>query len=125
MPSEEMGKVSKRIRAGFALSSVVFLAVLAASPVRDYFREWKRYERSYIRFAQTRPDTRALLADFRFGINQIWAPQLNVVDRCTTCHQGISEPTLQDVSVPQPFRAHPPIPHHVQAWGCVVCHRGQ
>jgi mono/diheme cytochrome c family protein len=125
MSSEEMGKVSKRIRAGFALSSVVFLAVLAASPVRDYFREWKRYERSYLRFAQTRPDTRNLLADFRFGINQIWVPQLNVVDRCTTCHQGISEPSLQDVSVPQPFRAHPPIPHRVEDWGCVACHRGQ
>lgn len=125
MPSEEMGKVSRRMRTGFAISSVIFVAVLAASPVRDYFREWKQYERAYVRFAQGRPDTRNLLADFRFGISQIWLPRLNVVDRCTTCHQGISEASLQNSSVPQPFRAHPPIPHHVQDWGCVVCHRGQ
>ena len=50
---------------------------------------------------------------------------MDVVDRCTTCHQGITQPTLLDASVPQPFRAHPPIPHAVREWGCAVCHRGQ
>ncbi len=38
---------------------------------------------------------------------------MGVVDRCTTCHQGIANPALLDASVPQPFRAHPPIPHRV------------
>ena len=50
---------------------------------------------------------------------------MDVVDRCTTCHQGITQPSLQDSSVPQPFRAHPLIPHRVRDWGCVICHRGQ
>ena len=50
---------------------------------------------------------------------------MQVVDRCTTCHQGITRASLADASVPQPFRAHPPIPHRVRDWGCVVCHRGQ
>jgi mono/diheme cytochrome c family protein len=122
---QEMGKVSRRFRGAFAVSSVVFLAVLAVSPVRDYLRPWKRYERDYVRFAQSRPDTKRLLADFRFEINQIWIPSLQVVDRCTTCHQGIIQPSLQDSPVPQPFRTHPPIPHRVRDWGCVLCHRGQ
>jgi mono/diheme cytochrome c family protein len=125
MLPEEMGKVSMRFRRAFAVSSVVFLVVLAVSPVRDYLRSWKRYERNYIRFAQSQPDTKRLLADFRFEINQIWIPQMDVVDRCTTCHLGISEASLQDASVPQPFRAHPPMPHRVKDWGCVICHRGQ
>jgi mono/diheme cytochrome c family protein len=125
MLPEEMGKVSRRFRWTFAVSSVVFVAVLAISPVRDYLRSWKRYEREYVRFAQSRPDTKRLLADFRFEINQIWVPNLDVVDRCTTCHQGITQPSLQDSSVPQPFRAHPPIPHRARDWGCVTCHRGQ
>ena len=125
MPVERMGRVSRGLRLAFALSSVIFLAVLAISPVKDLRREWKRYKRDYIRFAQTRPDTKRLLADYRPDIDQIWLPEMGVVDRCTTCHQGISQPSLAGASVPQPFRAHPPIPHRVQEWGCVVCHRGQ
>jgi mono/diheme cytochrome c family protein len=125
MPAEEMGKVTKRLRLIFALSSVVFLIVLAISPARDYLRDWRRYERDYVRFAESRPDTKRLLADFHPEIDQIWIPQMQVVDRCTTCHQGISRPSLLAATVPQPFRAHPPLPHRVREWGCVVCHRGQ
>ena len=125
MAAEEKGRVSQRLRLAFAISSVAFVIVLAISPVKDLRREWKRYKREYARFAQTRPDTKRLLADFHPGIDQIWIPEMGVVDRCTTCHQGISQPSLAGAAVPQPFRAHPPIPHHVQEWGCVVCHRGQ
>ena len=125
MPVEEMGKVTKRLRLIFAVSCVVLLIVLAISPIRDYLSDWRRYERDYVRFAESRPDTKRLLADFRPEIEQIWIPQMQVVDRCTTCHQGITRPSLLDASVPQPFRAHPPIPHRVRDWGCVVCHRGQ
>jgi mono/diheme cytochrome c family protein len=125
MPAEQMGQVSRRLRLTFTVASVVFLLALAISPVRDFLKEWKRYKRSYVRFAQTRPDTKRLLADYRPQINQIWLPDLGVVDRCTTCHQGITEASLLDPSVPQPFRAHPPIPHPVLQWGCTACHRGQ
>jgi mono/diheme cytochrome c family protein len=123
--AEEIGKVSTRLRAALAISSVIFLIVLAVSPVKDYFSEWRRYQKSYARFAETRPDTKTLLADYHLGINQIWIPKMGVVDRCTTCHLGIVQPDLREASVPQPFRGHPPIPHHLEDWGCVVCHRGQ
>jgi mono/diheme cytochrome c family protein len=125
MTAEEMGRVSRRLRVSFAIASVAFVAVLAVSPVKDYFEEWKRYEKDYVRFAQTRPDTKHLLADFHSGIDQIWLPDMKVVDRCTTCHQGIAQASLSDSSVAQPFRAHPVIPHAVKEWGCAVCHRGQ
>ncbi len=125
MPAEEMGKISQRMRLAFAVSSVVFVAALAVSPVKDLRLEWKRNKRAYVRFAQSRPDTKRLMADFHPGIDQIWLPDLNVVDRCTTCHQGMTQASLADPDVPQPFRAHPPIPHRVRDWGCTVCHRGQ
>jgi mono/diheme cytochrome c family protein len=125
MPAEEMGRVRHRTRLIFAVSSVVFLAVLAISPFKDFRREWKQYKRSYARFAQSRPDTKRLLADYRPDIDQIWLPGMNVVDRCTTCHQGITQASLADKAVPQPFRAHAPIPHNVRDWGCTICHRGQ
>jgi len=125
MPAEEMGKLTDRTRLIFAVSSVVFLAVLAISPFKDFRREWKQYKRSYQRFAQSRPDTKKLLADYRPDIDQIWLPGMNVVDRCTTCHQGITQASLGDKAVPETFRAHPTIPHKVRDWGCTVCHRGQ
>lgn len=125
MAAEEMGKISQRLRLAFAVSSVIFVAVLAISPVKDLRHEWKKYKNGYERFARSRPDTKRLLSDFHPGLDQIWIPEMNVVDRCTTCHQGITQPSLADSSVPQPFRAHPPIPHSATDWGCVVCHRGQ
>ena len=125
MSAEDMGKLTNRTRLLFAISSVVFLVVLAISPFKDFGREWKQYKRSYLRFAQGRPDTKKLIADFHPDIDQIWLPGMNVVDRCTTCHQGITQATLGDKAVPQPFRAHPPIPHNVRDWGCTSCHRGQ
>jgi mono/diheme cytochrome c family protein len=120
-----MGQVSRRLRLILAVASVLFVIALAISPVKDLLREWKRYEREYVSFAETRPDTKRLLSDFHSDIDQIWIPELGVVDRCTTCHQGITQVTLLDASVPQPFRAHSPIPHRIRDWGCVVCHRGQ
>ena len=125
MSAEEMGRLTTRIRIVFAVSSVLFLLVLAISPFKDFRREWKQYKRSYVKFAQTRPDTKKLLADYSFSIDQIWLPGMNVIDRCTTCHQGITQTSLADTTVPQPFRAHPPIPHNVREWGCTTCHRGQ
>src|SRR5579859_3596976 len=125
MSAEEMGRVSDRMRRVLAVSTLIFLGVLAISPIKDFRREWKQYKRSYAKYAQTRPDTKKLLADYRPDIDQVWIPGMNVVDRCTTCHQGIMQPSLSGSAVPQPYRAHPPIPHNVRDWGCTICHRGQ
>jgi mono/diheme cytochrome c family protein len=125
MPAEEMGKLSERSRLTLAISTVVCVLVLAISPVKDFLAEWKHYKRSFVKFAQGRPDTKKLLADYNPSIDQVWLAGMNVTDRCTTCHQGITQSSLSDAAVPQPFRAHPPIPHNVRDWGCTVCHRGQ
>lgn len=120
-----MGKLSERLRLTFAISTVVCVLVLAISPIKDFRAEWKHYKRSFVKYAQSRPDTKRLLADYSPNIDQVWLPGMNVTDRCTTCHQGIAQSSLADASVPQPFRAHPPIPHNVRDWGCTICHRGQ
>ncbi len=125
MSAEDMGKLSRRVRLAFAISTVACVAVLAISPLKDFRAEWKHYKRSFVRFAQGRPDTKKLLADYNPNIDQAWIPGMNVVDRCSTCHQGMTQSSLADASVPQPFRAHPPIPHNVRDWGCTICHRGQ
>jgi mono/diheme cytochrome c family protein len=71
-----------------------------------------------------RGDAVTLRRHFQGGIQQIWLPELGVVDRCTTCHVGLKEASLTDVST-QPFRRHPVIPHTMDQFGCVMCHRGQ
>ncbi len=120
-----MGKLSYRMGLAFAAATVICVLALAISPIKDFRAEWKKYKRSFVHFAQGRPDTKKLLADYSPKIDQVWLPGMNVVDRCTTCHQGMTQPSLADASVPQPFRAHPPIPHNVREWGCTICHRGQ
>ena len=100
MPAEQMGQISRRLRFTFAVTSILFLFALAISPFKDSLLEWKRYKRAYVQFAQTRPDTKKLLADYRPEIDQIWLPDMGVVDRCTTCHQGITEPSLLDGPCP-------------------------
>jgi mono/diheme cytochrome c family protein len=125
MPAEEMGKLSDRVRLTFAVSTVVCVLVLAIAPLKDFRAEWKHYKRSFVKFAQGRPDTKKLLADYTPNIDQIWLPGMNVTDRCTTCHQGVTQASLSDPAVPHPFRSHPPIPHNVRDWGCTICHRGQ
>lgn len=125
MPAEDMGKLSDKLRLTFALSTIVCVLVLAISPLKDFRAEWKHYKRWFVKYAQSRPDTKKLLADYSPSIDQVWLPGMNVTDRCTTCHQGIAQPSLAEASVPQPFRAHPPIPHNVRQWGCTICHRGQ
>lgn len=125
MSAEEMGRLSPRLRLTLAVTTVLCVWVLAISPLKDFRAEWKRYKRSFAKFAQGRPDTKKLLADYSPDIDQIWLPGMNVTDRCTTCHQGITQPSLAESSVPEPFRAHPGVPHNVREWGCTICHRGQ
>ena len=59
------------------------------------------------------------------GIDQIWIPEMGVVDRCTTCHQGITQPSLLDAVRAAAFPRTSADPSPRAGWGCTVCHRGQ
>ena len=110
----------------FGWASLLLLIALAIAPTKDFFNEWRHYQRQYRKFISTRADSLTLQHHFAGGIQQIWLPELAVVDRCTTCHVAVSEKSLLgEASVPEPFRAHPPVAHNVKDWGCVICHRGQ
>lgn len=108
----------------FGVVSVALLIVLAIVPAKDYFTQWHAYQSGYVSLIRYRGDAVSLRRRFQPGIRQTWLPELGVVDRCTTCHQGLKEASLADVNS-QPFRKHPVIPHSLDAFGCVICHRGQ
>ena len=94
----------------FGTLSVVLLICLAIAPAKDRFREWTRYQAKYLRLIRGRGEAATLQRRFEGGLQQIWMPELGVTDRCGTCHLGLKEASLWDVST-QPFRPHPPIPH--------------
>ena len=108
----------------FGVVSAVLLLALAIAPAKDHFAQWHSYQRRYLALIHDRGDAITLRRRFQPGIHQIWLPELGVVDRCTTCHLGLNEAGLGDVSQ-QPFRKHPAIPHTVDGFGCVICHGGQ
>jgi Cytochrome c len=107
----------------FGSLSLLFLISLAIAPSKDHFSQWRHYQNSYLKMIRGRGDAVTLRRHFQDGIQQIWIPELGVVDRCTSCHVGVKEASLTDVSLP--FRRHPVIPHNVDQFGCVMCHRGQ
>jgi mono/diheme cytochrome c family protein len=108
----------------FGVVSLLLLISLAIAPAKNHFGEWRQYQKQYLKMIRSRGDAVTLQRHFQSGIQQIWIPELGVVDRCATCHVGLKEASLADVST-QPFRRHPIIPHSLDQFGCVMCHRGQ
>ena len=108
----------------FGVVSLLLLVSLAIAPSKNYFSEWRHYQNQYLQMIRGRGEAVTLQRHFQGGIQQIWLPELGVVDRCTTCHVGQKEASLADVTT-QPFRRHPVIPHRLDQYGCVMCHRGQ
>ena len=111
-----MGKLSKY----FAITSVALLIVLAVSPMKDFFREWKGYQYAYNQLIAKLPQR---VKPAEIGIKQIWVQKLDRVDRCETCHLGLKEEALLDAK--EPFRTHPRIHHDIEEFGCTMCHGGQ
>jgi mono/diheme cytochrome c family protein len=108
----------------FASVSILLAVVASIAPTRDLFSEWHHYQRSYRRLIAERSDATRLQRRFQSGIQQIWIPEQHVVDRCMTCHVALQENVLADERT-QPFRPHPPMPHALNEFGCVICHHGQ
>ena len=108
----------------FGSASIILLVLLAIAPAKNHFSQWRHYQKQYLRFIRGRADAVTLERHFQSGIQQIWLPEQQVTDRCTTCHLGLKEASLTDVSSVA-FRKHPVIPHSLTEFGCTTCHRGQ
>jgi len=70
----------------------------------------------------------AVLPDIKYNVNFASVPE---VDRCTSCHLGISNPDYIDAK--QPYTTHPNLdlyltsssPHPFEEFGCTGCHNGR
>ncbi len=110
----------------FALS-LIALALLLAAIWQSSHPSWKLYQREYYKLeSQGEPNAaaKAAIMDTSLEIHQELLPGLQRVDRCTTCHLGVEDPTMKDA--PEPYRYHPNLaPHSPARFGCTVCHGGQ
>ncbi|MBI5731121.1 MAG: c-type cytochrome, partial [Ignavibacteriales bacterium] len=109
-----------RLRKIYAVTSILFLAALAISPLKDYFTEWRSIQKKFNETVEKLP---VKVNPVSIGLQQIWNRELNTIDRCTTCHLGITNSKLKMVS--QPFRTHSKIYHDIEKFGCTICHEGQ
>lgn len=105
-----------------ALSFILFLLVVA-SFYRQSHTEWKKYQKEFKTYLEKNISPESAAA-FDISIKQIWLPEMNRVDRCTSCHLGYDQSSLK--GAPEPFRSHPDIaPHDISKMGCTICHGGQ
>ncbi len=113
---------------GWFCALCILVGVLAVvGYYRDEYRPWKYYQRRFIaeeiRRATT-PDQKLQAARTPLAIRQILLPELNRVDRCTTCHIAVEDPSYG--GYPQPLGYHPQHDQHpFDKFGCTICHRGQ
>ena len=119
-----------RARHVFAVTSLVFLGVLAISPAKNALRPYRSLQQQFRKLGATR--AHSLKEALRYqrmpvAIQQTWLPRLDGrVDRCATCHLGAADPSM--AQVPEPFRLHPSTAHtpsEFDRFGCTSCHGGQ
>ena len=100
--------------------------IITAFVFWNYFTpEWKGYQEEFQEMVEQKFGA-SRAAQVPSGLQQIWVKDLDRVDRCITCHQGMEWKGLD--SAPQPFKSHPQEilkKHPLNEYGCTSCHGGQ
>lgn len=108
--------------------SLAFFILVALTFWRELDTDWGPIQKRFRGILEEHGQVEASRR-FEGGIQQIWVPELGVVDRCITCHLGYEWGAVFPASLPQPFAPHPPLPylesHPFEKFGCTPCHGGQ
>ncbi len=111
----------------FTAFGLLVSGLVIAAYYKDQFREWKTWQREYIKDEVARAATPGQRADaerLRVEIRQIVLPELNRVDRCTSCHVAVEDPSYGGFRLPLAY--HPNHDRHpFDKFGCTICHQGQ
>ncbi|MHC4341471.1 MAG: c-type cytochrome [Planctomycetota bacterium] len=117
--------VYKHDRLLLFLSGFVVLAICVVAAWEDVRPSYAPYQEEFREIILERfgPERAAATPT---GVQQIWLRAADRVDRCTTCHLGVTWKGLTDVE--EPYKTHPPGPlvhHPIERFGCTYCHGGQ
>lgn len=120
---------------GNTLLLVIFLAAIVKDLAGPFFpNQWGSTQLKYRKMqvsAESSPEARRAIGARPIEIKQILATDLEQVDRCTSCHQGmdtLATPSLSNTFTDNPFKSHPGDflkSHPPEKFGCVICHAGQ
>jgi hypothetical protein len=106
-----------KLYAWFGITGIICLITLAVSPAKDYFKEWKRYQKMFYEKVQ--------MGNSHIAVKQIVIEELGKVDRCVTCHMGVEDPNLKTEENPFKYHSADPGRHPFERFGCTICHEGQ
>ena len=119
--------VPPRFHVAFAALGLGFLAIFSWVFFREQGAEWRAAQARFRSLELTVKNPHQLAQSAgAAGVRQVWLPDLDRVDRCTTCHLGADDPAF--AAAPALFRTHPGTwlsTHPVERFGCTVCHGGQ
>lgn len=107
------------------LAGLVVVGVCAVALWGDLTPGYRSYQKEFHRLVEEKFGPERAAATPK-GIQQIWLPSADRVDRCTSCHLGVSWEGLEQEE--QPYKTHPraPLEHHpIEEIGCTLCHGGQ
>ena len=117
----------KKLYPWFTLLGLVIGCLVIAAFYKDQHREWKDWQRQYLKDELARaatPEQRADAARIPLEIRQIVLPDLDRVDRCTSCHVAVEDPSYAGFPLPRSY--HPNHDRHpFSKFGCTICHQGQ
>ncbi len=105
------------ITGGFVVILILILMMISESQLRD----WERYQENYQAILGDKAP-----AENTIRIRQIENPELQLVDRCPTCHIGLHDSRMTDQPLPltlhsgKIFTSHDP-----EYYGCSTCHGGR
>ncbi len=119
-------RVSQRELIALLIAGTLTLAASIAAIYRDTAPGWKYYQKEF-RAVVAEEIGEEEAGETPFGIQQIWVEPLDRVDRCTTCHLGMTWKGLENYE--QPWASHPETEllkvHPIETYGCTICHGGQ
>ncbi|NNE47722.1 MAG: c-type cytochrome [Rhodothermales bacterium] len=114
------------LRAFAAVGAVLVVLVLLGF-LKEERREWMAHQQSFRQLEASRAvsvDERRAAETLPVELRQIVVPELGTVDRCTSCHLAVDDPTYSGTNLP--FSYHPDHDvHPFERFGCTVCHAGQ
>jgi mono/diheme cytochrome c family protein len=111
----------------FTLLGLLIGGLVIIAFYKDQHREWKDWQRKYVKAEIARAATAEQHSDAErlpTDIRQVVLADLDRVDRCTSCHVSIEDPSY--AGYPQPLAYHPNHDRHpFSKFGCTICHQGQ
>ncbi len=119
-----MSRLTEFYRIIVLISSVaclIFFFVILSN--EKFGGDWRKHQSEYQRLLQIKNSSPENIPS---EIHQIVLKDLNIIDRCPSCHLGIENPQMREA--PSPYKSHEITllqKHSREKFGCTLCHRGK